>query len=183
MRVIGGTAKSRQINVPGGRGCRPTLDNVREALFNILGAYVQRRSVLDLYAGSGALGIEALSRGAGDVTFVDNNPECTAVIQNNLKKLDFSERTVVLNLNVQRALKHFSRKNKRFDLVLLDPPYGKAKKSLNDLAKSDILKSCSFVAIEHYKKEALPEKDGILIHKRTARYGDTCLSFYITSKK
>jgi len=178
MRVISGTAKSRKIKVPRIQGTRPTLDNVREALFNILGEVVRGKSIVDLYAGSGSLGIEALSRGAKSVTFVDSNPKCAFVVRDNLKNLGFSEQAVVLNLKAGQAIERFGRSKKRFDIVILDPPYGMAKKSLNDLAKSDILKTCSFVIVEHYKKEILPEKDRILTHKRTACYGDTCLSFY-----
>ena len=181
MRIIGGTAKSRKIKVPRIHGTRPTLDNVKEALFNILGEFIQGKTLLDLYAGSGSLGIEALSRGAKSITLVDSNPKCIFVIRDNLKNLGFSKKALVLNLKAGQAIELFSRTKKRFDLVILDPPYGMAKKSLNMLAKSDILKSHSFIVVEHFKKEILPEKDHDLTHKRTTRYGDTCLSFYTTT--
>jgi len=181
MRIIGGTAKNRKINLPRIHGTRPTLDNVKEALFNILGEFIQDKTLLDLYAGSGSLGIEALSRGAKSITLVDSNPKCISVIRDNLKNLGFSKQAVVLNLKAEGAIELFTCTKERFDLVILDPPYGMAKKSLNMLAKSDILKSRSFTVVEHFKKEMLPEKDCDLTHKRTARYGDTCLSFYTTS--
>ncbi len=178
MRIIGGTAKNRKIKVPRIHGTRPTLDNVKEALFNILGEFILDKTILDLYAGSGSLGIEALSRGAKSITLVDTNPKCISVMQDNLKNLGFSKQAVILNLKASHAIELFSSTKERFDLVILDPPYGMAKKSLNMMAKSDILTSHSFVVVEHFKKEILPEKDHDLTHKKTSRYGDTCLSLY-----
>lgn len=178
MRVIAGYAKGRRLKMPRSADIRPTLDKVKEALFDILGEEVAEKKVLDLYAGSGSLGIEAISRGAKAAIFIDYNPESIKVVKDNLESLNFQNKAKVLRLDFSRALGYLASQGKRFDLVFLDPPYGKARKSLHLVGKSDILSAHCMVAVEHYKKEVLPEEAGTLARIKSARYGDTCLSFY-----
>lgn len=178
MRVIAGCAKSRQLKVPKGLKIRPTLDKVKEALFDILGKDAAVDRALDLYAGSGSLGIEAISRGAKCGTFVDNNPKCIKTIKENLASLGFGPKSNVLRLDASRALRSLGKVGERFGLVFIDPPYGKAKISLQQVAKSDILSPHCVVVVEHYKKDAVPNEAGPLRMIKASRYGDTVLSFY-----
>lgn len=178
MRVIAGSRKGRRLKMPKARRVRPTMDKVREAIFDILDRSVAGRRVLDLYAGSGSLGIEAISRGAKCGTFVDNNPGCIKTIKQNLASLGFEAGSKVLNLDAIRALRHLSKLGEKFDLVFIDPPYGEAKISLHRVAKSDILSPHCVVVVEHYKKEVLPKKVASLGLRKEARYGDTCLAIY-----
>ena len=178
MRVISGIAKNRRLKFPRGPNIRPTLDNVKEALFSILGEYTAGKETLDLFTGSGALGIEALSRGAKKVTFIDNDPRCTCIVKENLESLNFTNKAIVLTLDAREAIKYLESKNKKFDLVLADPPYSTANIFLKILAESDILKNCFVAVIEHHKKDILAGEYAGLIRSKLARYGDTMLSFY-----
>jgi 16S rRNA (guanine(966)-N(2))-methyltransferase RsmD len=204
MRIIAGRLRGLTLKMP--RGIRPTSDKVREALFDILAEAVISTSVLDLFAGSGALGLEAISRGAKKVTFVDNNPKCIKVIKENIANLklktypecsdffgnasgcrrDTSERNFIrhslelYNLDVFKAIKLFGQRNEKFDLILLDPPYYEnlAKKSLISIEQNDILTRNALVMAEHYKKDKMPEEVGQLKLFKIKKYADTILSFY-----
>ncbi|MFH1406766.1 MAG: 16S rRNA (guanine(966)-N(2))-methyltransferase RsmD [Candidatus Omnitrophota bacterium] len=194
MRVIAGLYKGRILHAPKGVMLRPTLDNVKEALFNIIGEGIQGARVLELFAGSGALGIEALSRGAARVTFVDNNIRCIKAIDENLNTLRINKlnQAKLVRMDAMRAVGFLSTKDEKFDIVILDPPYckdtaphkgqrpfvGGAKKCLQALADCDILTPCVLVIIEHYKKDLLPNSAGELSCLRSETYGDTVLSFY-----
>jgi 16S rRNA (guanine966-N2)-methyltransferase len=121
MRIIAGSRKGARIFAPGGRETRPTGDRVREAAFNLIGP-VDGMEVLDLFAGSGAMGLEALSRGAARATFVESDREAAQAIVRNLEKLDFADATV-LRLDASRKLATDATSGRRYDLVLIDPPY------------------------------------------------------------
>lgn len=123
MRVIAGTHRGRRLEAPAGRATRPTSDRVREAVFSILGERVRGARVLDLFAGSGALGIEALSRGAARATFVDHAAPAIAAIRANLRRLGLCDRATVLQRDVLRALGRASECTDQYDLVFIDPPY------------------------------------------------------------
>lgn len=175
IRVISGTARGRKLKVPKGKSVRPTQDRIREAIYNMLGEQVAGARVLDLYSGSGALGIEALSRGAAGALFVDNDPRCIAVIKENLDKAGLTG--TVRKGNVRAIIKNMA--GKKFDLVFADPPYGKdlARNLLSQLSKYSILPFCSVVVIEHSNREAVeqtPEWRRI----KERRYGDTVISVY-----
>jgi len=164
--------------MPKARYVRPTLDKVREAIFDILNRSVAGRRVLDLYAGSGSLGIEAISRGAKIAIFIDNSPTCIKTIRENLENLGFKEKGKAIRLDAGKALRYLEQRRERFDLVFIDPPYGEARKSLRQVVSFDILLPYCVVVVEHYKKEVLPKKVVSLGLRKEARYGDTCLAFY-----
>lgn len=182
MRIITGQFKGLTLKMP--KGIRPTADKVREALFDVLGQNVVDLDVLDLFAGSGALGLEALSRGAKKITFVDYNHKCIKVIQENIAKCKISntkETTAdFYYLDVFKAIKLFAQRKQQFDLILLDPPYYKnlAKKTLISIEQNDILSRNALVVAEHYKQDELPERVGQLGLRKVKAHGDTHLSFY-----
>lgn len=123
MRIIAGTARNRRIEAPEGRNTRPTLDRVRENLFNILQTRIQSSVVLDLFAGSGALGLEALSRGAEKAVLCDIDRNANRVERRNCESLGFTERTEIFCCDWKTALKNLTKREEYFDLVFLDPPY------------------------------------------------------------
>lgn len=181
MRVIAGKYKSRIIKMPRGPRIRPTKDRVREALFGIIGEFAVGASVLDLFAGSGAFGIEAVSRGAKRAVFIDREGSCIKTIKENLNTLNINGKiSTVIKMDAFRAIDFLSRRKETFDLVLLDPPYhkGLAKKSLIKLDRHDILKPPCIVVCEHHKNDTMPEMMDNITSYRTVRYGDVCLTFY-----
>ena len=185
MRIIGGEYRGRILKMPKGVKIRPTQDRVREAMFNIIRAGVPEARVLDLYAGSGAFGIEALSRGANLAIFVDNNINCIRVIKSNLLVLgDSAQLSQVVKLDALRSISRFKKENKKFDIVFLDPPYHKdlARNCLIKIDACDILAQHGFATCEHFVKDVMPERIGSLLLFKKKRYGDTVLSFYRRQK-
>lgn len=179
MRVIAGAAKGRRLRVPKRKGVRPTSEYLREALFDILGTSVHGVRFLDLYAGSGAVGIEALSRGAAAVVFVEQDPACLQALRANLEMTGLQQRRVVAG-DVLRGLPRLFRRGERFDIIFLDPPYGTglAKRTLDALASGELLRPRGVVIVEHFAKEALPQQIGMLWRVREKAHGQTVLSFY-----
>jgi 16S rRNA (guanine966-N2)-methyltransferase len=180
MRIIAGAFKGRRLAPVKGR-IRPTAAKVREAVFNILGAAVDGVRVLDLFAGTGALGIEALSRGAAQAVFVEEHPEALKVLRRNLEALGLSDRTTVWPLPAAVALKKVAGRGERFGLAFLDPPYGggAAAATLNVLAALDLMGPGARVVVEHSRRENLPEACGALTRLEVRRYGDTQVAFYL----
>ena len=180
MKIIGGEFRGRRLKTLKSVKMRSTPMRVKEALFNILGNRVAGSSFLDLYAGSGQIGIEALSRGAKEVIFVDNHPSAISLIRTNLGFLPDEKSPKIPRNNVLRAIGNLSRKKKIFDIIFLDPPYKSrlVRNTLQPLAKSDILKTTSLVIAEHHKTLALDKEIGFLNQVRQERYGDTVLTFY-----
>ncbi len=179
MRIIAGALKGRVLAPVQGR-TRPTAARVREAIFNILGAAVAEARVLDLFAGTGALGIEALSRGAAAAVFVEEHPEAVKGLRRNLETLGLLERSQVLPLPVAAALRQLSGRTAPFGLVFLDPPYGgeAAAATLRALAASPLLLPQARVVAEHSRRENLPEVIGGLAQQTLRRYGDTQVAIY-----
>ncbi len=176
MRVTGGTGRGRRLKVPAGSGVRPTSDKVKQALFNILGQKTTNSLFLDLYAGAGGIGIEALSRGAERVVFVDASRESVNAVKRNIEQTGFGDRATVIQSDVERFLK---RPSGPYDIVFLDPPYAVEPAPLLQLvASAGILKPDTVVVDEHFKKQPSPEGAGALKLVREARYGDTVLAFY-----
>jgi len=181
MRIIAGKYRSRLIRSPKDAEVRPTKDRIREALFNIIAEYVSGSDVLDIFAGSGAFGIEAISRGARSATFIDNEKACIATIEENLKSLGIEvDKASTLRMDAFKAIDKLCNEGKKFDIILLDPPYYKdiAKKCLIKLGERDILKPRCIIVVEHHKKDILPAETGNLTSYRTAPYGDVWLTFY-----
>lgn len=184
MKIIGGLYKGRNFYRPA--GIRPTQDVTREALFDILGQDMEGVFFLDLFAGSGAVGMEALSRGAQKVLFVEKDSKCVAVIQENIGLLAMErgrESGVpyeILQADSFAAVKLLVRQNKQFDIVFIDPPYsrGLAKKALKTLEAYDILHPNSLVVVQHETKEILPEHEGRFLLFRQKTYGKSALSIY-----
>jgi 16S rRNA (guanine966-N2)-methyltransferase len=174
MRVVAGRYGGRRLSAPPGRGTRPTSDRVREALFSILGPLDGER-VLDLYAGSGALGIEALSRGAASVVFVERDPRAVAVLQKNLETLGIE--AGVRRADVMAVLRDASRAGDSYDLVLCDPPYRLAGEIGGPLSEAlgPLLAPGARVVTESDRRQPL-DLDLSLIDER--RYGDTLLRFH-----
>jgi 16S rRNA (guanine966-N2)-methyltransferase len=180
MRIVGGVYKSRLISMPKGVEIRPTQDRVREAIFNLLGDMSGMR-VLELFAGSGAIGIEAISRGAAFVTFVDNNFRCVEAVRSNLKSLQIADsRYGIIRANALSVISRLSKSPEKYDILFLDPPYyeGLAKKCLINIDSHDILSPNSTVIAEHFKKDILTTDLKSLVFEQERRYGDTVVSIY-----
>ncbi|MBI5123974.1 MAG: 16S rRNA (guanine(966)-N(2))-methyltransferase RsmD [Candidatus Omnitrophica bacterium] len=178
MRIIGGEYKSRQIAMPKGVEIRPTQDKVREAIFNILGD-INGKNALELFAGSGAFGIEALSRGAKNVTFVDNNFRCAQAIRSNLESLGVGDSKYdIIRSNGLSVLPRLAKQEEKFDIVFMDPPYYKdiAKKCLINIDSYDIVSPVGLVLVEHFKKDTLDLDLKTLVLQDERRYGDTVVT-------
>lgn len=182
MRIIAGKFKSRLIHSPKGVDIRPTSDRLKESLFGILGAFVIDKAVLDLFSGTGNLGIEALSRGARSCIFVDNNPRCIAAIKKNLEALGIRDEAKVVLKDAFKYVKEAEAKGFKFDIIFLDPPYYKdiIRKSLILLDKYNIITYHSSIIAEYYKEDELPAELELkhLRLYRQEKYGGTLLSFY-----
>ncbi len=179
MKIIGGTWKGISLQCPPEALSRPTQERVKKSLFDILGERVKGSGVLDLFAGSGSLGIEALSRGAEESLFVEWNPVCIGLLKENLKRVR-AEKDSCLEGNALKVIGKLFRDKRRFDIIFVDPPYseGVTTKCLHSLGKYDILSPAAILVIRHGKEDSLPFKDGILERNRQERYGQTVLSFY-----
>lgn len=180
MRVISGTARGTVLKAPEGLGTRPTTDRVKENLFNIIQHEIRDTSVLDLFSGSGALGVEALSRGAREAVLIDQDVKCIGIITENLKRTHLSNQARVLRLDVLGGLQQLSREGFKAGLVLMDPPYGMEweVKVLESLQTLGVLASGAIVAVEHAADDSLPEQIGTLIAEKSRRYGKTTLTLY-----
>ena len=178
MRVIAGTHRGRRLRAPRGTSTRPTSDRVREALFSMAGDCTGA-IVLDLFAGSGAMGIEALSRGAATATFVDSDPDAAACVRANLNTCGLADRARVLVRDWRIALAMESERGVRFDLCLVDPPYSLLAGVSDSLprALAPVLAEYATVIIEGPAKGPVPTLDGIRVIERTDRsYGSTRVS-------
>jgi 16S rRNA (guanine966-N2)-methyltransferase len=174
--VTGGIFGGRTLRVPAGRGVRPTTDRVREATFARLGALGGAR-VLDLYAGTGALGIEALSRGAASVVFVERARASLDALRRNLAMLGLGESVRIVARDVAAAVADLGRARERFDLVLLDPPYetGEDERTLRAVVAARILAPGALLVVERSRRHALPPISGLALQDER-RYGDTIVS-------
>lgn len=181
MRVIAGLVKGRKLSAFKGSTIRPTSDRARESLFNILGDKVNDSSFLDLFAGSGAIGIEALSRNAKSVIFVENHITSITLIKKNLGKCGFSESN---NQHIEiirtSALLYLESTGKQFDIVFLDPPYKTdlAEKNLDCLSKKNLLKPNGVIILEHHFKKAIEKESSGLQYVKEKKIGDTIFSFF-----
>jgi 16S rRNA (guanine966-N2)-methyltransferase len=179
LRIIGGELRGKKLLPIKGHAIRPTADRVREALFNIRAFQLSGQTVLDLYAGTGALGIEALSRGAMFAYFIDSHPEAISVIQKNLQVCRLVARAQAIQWNINADLECLQRVDPRPTLVLMDPPYnrGLVRPTLERLHHSNVLTPGAMVVAEHAVEEPLPENipKFELVDQRA--YGKTLVSF------
>lgn len=176
MRVIAGTAKGTRLKAPAGLAVRPTADRVKEALFNILGPRLIGSLFLDLYAGSGAIGIEALSRGADSCIFVDNNKKNHALIKENLIKTRLESKARLIIADVKKALVTLSGEGVKADLIYLDPPYDSPDLTsvINSVFELGIISGNGLLVAEHAYSNS--QWSDSIATKRQKKYGDTCLT-------
>ncbi|MBO7703767.1 MAG: 16S rRNA (guanine(966)-N(2))-methyltransferase RsmD [Solobacterium sp.] len=180
MRIIAGTRGSRRIEAPVGKDTRPTLDKVREAVFSSLGGFFEGGAVLDLYAGSGAIGLEALSRGMDQAVFVEPSRKARDVILRNIEALQFQEESRILPMKAAQAVRQLTEEGRKFDLVYLDPPYAKQENEeiLTDLVNGNLLNPGAVCVVESLKEEQFPEVIGSLVRYKEAVYGISRISYY-----
>jgi 16S rRNA (guanine(966)-N(2))-methyltransferase RsmD len=177
LRIIGGEARGRRLEAPRGGKTRPTADRVRESLFNVLGQRFAGERVLDLYAGSGALSLEALSRGASSAVLVESDREAAAVCERNAASLGYAARIELQRADLKSALPRMA--GRTFDLVFVDPPYAAGPAlALGLLDEYRLVAPGGTVVAEHDKREEPPAAFGALVRRDLRRFGDTAVSFY-----
>lgn len=181
MRLTGGLERGRRLKAPRGSTTRPTAAKVREAIFNILGP-PSDGAVLDLFAGTGSLGIEALSRGAPRAVFMERDRNALVALRANLRELGIESRSTVIGADVRTGLRRLAGSiagDDRFSWVFMDPPYAEQTEAiLAELSQNDLLAKCAVVVVEHDKRHRPPPSVGELFLTSHREYGDTELSFY-----
>jgi 16S rRNA (guanine966-N2)-methyltransferase len=179
MRIIAGQLKGRRLASPDWSGLRPTSDKLRETLFNVLGPSVAGARVLDGYSGTGAVGIEALSRGAAHVTFVDRDRRAADLVQANLLHCGVKDCYAIIRVDFAGAAARLDQE--RFDIIFLDPPYGAGEMASALAAAAGIASSETRVVIEHARRDEPPAEAGQLRLTRSLPSGDSGLAFYRSS--
>jgi len=180
MRIVGGGDRGRRLYAPRGRGTRPTAERVREALFDILGPAVRGTRVLDLFAGTGAVGIEALSRGAARSVFVEKEREAVRALRRNLAALGASRKAArVVVGDVVTVLPLLAREEAPVDLAFLDPPYAapRISRALDALVQSGLLGPGARVVVQHFAKGFVDAVPGLVPDREPRRFGETALTF------
>lgn len=179
LRVISGSRRGRKLLTVKGMRTRPTADRMRESLFSILSGQVIGATILDLFAGTGALGIEALSRGATSAVFIDKEKAALSIIGRNLEICRLGDQSKVLRWDIATNLKCLEGKEPKFDMVFMDPPYdqGLVQKTLVNLYQSNSVTNGAIVVVEHSPAEPVPENLFGFEMRDQRRYGRTCFSF------
>ena len=179
VRVISGSARGLKLNTPGDDRVRPTTDRVKESMFNIVQDWVYDSQVLDLFAGSGALGIEALSRAASQAVFCDNSLDSIKIIKSNIEKARVVDRSQIVSGDFKRCLRDMEAKNQSFDMIFVDPPYyeGLFEEVLDTIRSCKILKKDGIVIVEHDAQKPIGQVEGLEVYKEK-KYGITMLTFY-----
>ena len=187
MRVVAGKFRGRRLKTIKGSEVRPTADRVKESLFRIFGEQVVDADFLDLCAGTGNIGLEALSQGARSTTFVDSNYHCIRIIESNLEMCGFDRRqpqVQLIHLDARKALARLGKRKAKFDLIYFDPPYASKihESCLKLIAEADLLSPTGLIVVEHRKVQEVDWTESLtldeLVLSRQERYGDTMLSFY-----
>lgn len=178
MRIISGEHKGRRLTGGKRAKIRPTSDRVKESIFNVLREEVVGRRILDLFAGAGSMGMEALSRGAESATFVDASFQSINILKKNLKNLNLENKSKVLRADGLKALRKFEQS---FHIIFADPPYlkGFAQKVIHSTAQSDVLESNGILVLEHHKKETISSPEEKLPLLKQKKFGDTVISFLV----
>ena len=184
MRVVSGECKGRPLKAVPGVSTRPTTDKVKESIFNMIGPYFEGGQVLDLFAGSGGLGIEALSRGMDKAIFVDKEYKAITTVRSNLEACHYTARAEVYKNDSERALKALIKREMSFDLILLDPPYKKQKlvELLAAISDNQLLSDDGTIVCEHSDDVELPVEVGNLVRWRQETYGMITISIYSLHK-
>ena len=177
MRIIAGTLKGRRLKAPAWEGLRPTSDRLRETLFNILAPRIAGARVLDGYAGTGAVGIEAISRGARHVTFVERDPRAARLIRENLERAGVPERYAIIRARFADAA-DAPAEAMGYDLVFLDPPYGEDEMRAALAQAAPLVGGTTLLILEHARRDAAPDEAAGLIKRRRVVSGDSALAFY-----
>jgi 16S rRNA (guanine(966)-N(2))-methyltransferase RsmD len=177
MRIVGGKHRSRLLTTADGKGTRPTMDKVREALFDRLGNWAIDKTMLDLFSGSGSVALEGISRGMSGAVLVDGSAGAIEIIQKNVDMLKENEKCMVLRMEAMQALRYVKNKDKRFDLIYLDPPYGKVdmEKILRLIDQYGLLNEDGYIVAETLDEEAMPIGNFRLEKKMT--YGFSALHY------
>lgn len=180
LRVIAGTAKGRALKAVPGTNTRPTTDKVKEAIFSMIGPYFDGGTALDLFAGTGGLGIEAWSRGAKKVIFVDRDKTSIGIIRQNVKTAGAENASEIYCNDADRALKALAKRNMQFSLVFLDPPYRMTMmdKMMGELAEKGLLADDAAIVVEHDASYKYPEEPNRFRQIKSAKYGDTAVTIY-----
>lgn len=180
MRVISGERKGFKLKSPKGLNTRPTEDRIKEALFNILGGVKEDSMVLDLFAGSGGLGIEFLSRGGGFAYFIDKNINSIYILKENIQHTSYQDKSKIVKTDSFKALDFFNTHNVTFDYIILDPPYDKdlVIKAVKIIDEFNLLRQDGIIIIEHEKDLIMDERYGSLRKVKENRYGKVTLVFY-----
>ncbi|SDY76799.1 16S rRNA (guanine(966)-N(2))-methyltransferase RsmD [Evansella caseinilytica] len=180
MRVISGKKKGLQLKAVPGQTTRPTTDKVKESIFNMIGPYFDGGRILDLYGGSGAISIEALSRGVEEAIIVDRDRKAIETIHTNLKLCRLEQQAQVFRTEAGRALKALQKQEKKFTLIFLDPPYQKQRLSeeLAYIAEHQLLSRDGQAVVEHALTVSLSDSYGSLHKRREEKYGDTVIAIY-----
>ena len=180
MRIIAGSAKGIRLKTPKGMNTRPTADRVKESVFGILANRPIDAEVLDLFAGTGNLGLEALSRGAASALFIDKQAQSIKIMMENAILTDLAGLAIICREDVLQALRRLGNEGKSFDLIFCDPPYnlGLAPKVLQMLDTSHVLREEGVLVLEHSRHEKLPEGLKRIVAYRSEFYGETVVSFF-----
>jgi 16S rRNA (guanine(966)-N(2))-methyltransferase RsmD len=179
MRIIGGEAKGRTLHFPSGSKERPTSDFLREALFNILGS-LQDKTFLDLFAGSGSVGLEAASRGAQGIFFVEKNKHLVKVIKKNIRTSCLDKNYRIIAGDIEFGLLDLFRKKHEFDIIFADPPYNRdlVKATLRYLNRNHVFRKEGIIVIQHSIKETFSDSDDNIYQTDQRKYGDNALTFF-----
>ncbi|WP_432665156.1 16S rRNA (guanine(966)-N(2))-methyltransferase RsmD [Wukongibacter baidiensis] len=180
MRIISGKAKGVRLKALKGMDTRPTSDKVKESIFNIIAPYVDDSKVLDLFSGTGNLGLEAVSRGAAYAYLIEKNRKCQPIIKENINKAKLDDSIKLIIKDAVSALKMFKDNNERFDIIFMDPPYlkGFIIPCLEEISDLNLLNIDGIIVIEHDIKDILPETVKDITKFKERKYGTTMVSFY-----
>ncbi len=185
MRIIGGAFKGKRLSAFKGQKIRPTSDRVKEALFNIIVSQIKEGiKVLDLYAGTGNIGIEALSQGASAALFVENDRKAIELLRKNLEHCGITDKAEIISRDVLRAIAEIEARDASFNIIFLDPPYGRGLPGMTmKLLGDSSISTGALIIVEHSRREELEEKYGRFFKYDSRKYGDTSLSFFSEREK
>ncbi len=180
MRILGGTARGRKLATVKARGIRPTRDNVKESIFSMIQGHVEGRTVLDLFAGTGNLGLEALSQGAKKAIFVEKERTPLRALMKNRDLCGFRDKAEIISLDAEVALKVLRRRDEKVDLVFIDPPYGSGfvDQTLRFINAHDMVNKGGMIVVEHGPSESPAPQHGRLLLQKRKRHGDTVISIF-----